>query len=223
MQNTQLQHLGLELVLDNMLKKSIISFLCIFLTCSIQAQNFGGGIILGISSSQVSGDNLSGFNKAGLLIGVFANRSISEILSLQMEMNYIQKGSDNADINDYQHKNRGVADISLSYIEVPLLLKYNQSNKLEIEAGLQTGHLINGYYNDNYGKIDYNVPPFSKYDIGLLLGINYKYSDNISINTRLSNSILPIGSEDYDNSGSFNSSIKGKYNSVLSFTLYYKF
>ena len=61
-----------------------------FLISNLQAQNFGGGIILGLSTSQVGGDDLAGFNKAGVLAGVFANKSISELLSLQMEMNYIQ-------------------------------------------------------------------------------------------------------------------------------------
>ena len=54
-----------------------------------------------------------------------------------------------------------------------------------------------------------------------MLGFNYRLSKNINLNTRLSNSILPIGTEDYDNPELFNSSIKGKYNSVLSFALYY--
>ena len=71
-----------------------------FLISNLQAQNFGGGIILGLSTSQVGGDDLAGFNKAGVLAGVFANKSISELLSLQMEMNYIQKGSNNPDMND---------------------------------------------------------------------------------------------------------------------------
>ena len=43
------------------------------LSLSKQAQEFGGGIILGLSTSQVGGDNLAGFYKAGLLIGIFAN------------------------------------------------------------------------------------------------------------------------------------------------------
>ena len=207
-----------------MLNKIAIVFYFSFVALSIQAQNFGGGIILGATSTQVGGDNLAGFDKAGLLIGIFANKSISDFLILQMEMNYIQKGSNNADMNDYQHKNVGVADISLSYIELPLLLKYNQSNKSQIELGIQTGYLINGYYNDIYGKIEYNnTPPFSKYDIGLMLGFNYKISKNMNLNTRLSNSILPIGAEDYNHPELFNSSIKGKYNSVLSFALYYNF
>ena len=205
-----------------MLKKFTLLLCCGFLTISIQAQNFGGGVILGLSTSQVGGDDLGGFNKAGLLVGVFANKAISELLSFQMEMTYIQKGSDNPKMNDADHPNYLKEDIASSYIEIPLLLQYHQSNKLKIEGGVQLAYLINGYYNDINGEIPtYSVNPFRKNDFGLLLGIDYKYSKNISLNTRLSNSILPIGTEDYDLVNSYNSSRKGKYNSVLSFAIHY--
>ena len=207
-----------------MLKKFTIVLFCGFLTLSIQAQNFGGGVILGLSASQVGGDNLGGFNKAGLLVGVFANKSISELLSFQMEMTYIQKGSKNPNMNKPEHLNYLREDISSSYIEVPLLLQYNQSEILKIEGGVKLAYLIDGYYNDYLGKIAYqNSSPFIKYDIGLLLGLDYAYSKNISLNTRISNSILPIGAEDYVHPSSFNSSRKGKYNSVLSFAIHYNF
>ena len=42
-----------------------------FLISNLQAQNFGGGIILGLSTSQVGGDDLAGFNKAGVLARSF--------------------------------------------------------------------------------------------------------------------------------------------------------
>ena len=205
-----------------MTKKFAILLFCGFLSLSIKAQNFGGGLILGFSTSQVGGDNLAGFNKAGLLIGAYGNKSISELLSFQMEMTFIQKGSNNPKMNDSEHSNYLKEDISSSYIEVPLLLQYHQSNKLKIEGGVQLAYLINGYYNDINGEIPtYSVNPFRKNDFGLLLGIDYKYSKNISLNTRLSNSILPIGTEDYDLVNSYNSSRKGKYNSVLSFAIHY--
>ena len=205
-----------------MTKKFTILLFCGFLSLSIKAQNFGGGLILGFSTSQVGGDNLAGFNKAGLLIGAYGNKSISELLSFQMEMTFIQKGSNNPKMNDSEHSNYLKEDISSSYIEVPLLLQYHQSNKLKIEGGVQLAYLINGYYNDINGEIPtYSVNPFRKNDFGLLLGIDYKYSKNISLNTRLSNSILPIGTEDYDAVNSYNSSRKGKYNSVLSFAIHY--
>jgi len=205
-----------------MTKKFGILLCCGFLSISIHAQNFGGGIILGLSTSQVGGDNLAGFNKAGLLAGAFANIPISELLSGQMEMTFIHKGSNNPNINNSEHPNYLKEDISSSYIEVPLLLQYHQSNKMKIEGGVQLAYLINGYYNDLNGKIPiYSVDPFIEYDFGLLLGIDYKYSENISLNTRLSSSILPIGAEDYDGVNSCNSSRKGKYNSVLCFAIHY--
>ena len=205
-----------------MIKKFAIILSCGFLTFSIQAQDFGGGVILGLSTSQVGGDDLAGFHKAGLLLGVFANKSITELLSFQMEMTYIQKGSNNPNMNNVEHPNYSKQDISLSYIEVPLLLQHNQSDKLKIEGGVLIAYLVDGHYNDFNGKMPNEPNPFTSYDIGLLLGIDYKYYENISLNTRIGNSILPIGSEDYENQV-YNSSKKGKYNSVLSFALHYNF
>ena len=194
------------------------------LTYNTNAQNFGGGILLGLSTSQVGGDNLAGFNKAGLLVGAFANKSISSLLSFQMEMTYIQKGSNNPNMNKDDHKNYEKEDISSSYFEMPFLLQYHQSEVLKIEGGVLGGYLIDGYYNDLNGKIPiYTVNPFIKYDFGLLLGIDYTFSNKLSLNTRISNSIIPIGSEDYNHQNLYNSSRKGKYNAVLSFALHYNF
>ena len=207
-----------------MIKQFAISLFWI-LTFSIQGQNFGGGIILGGSTSQIGGDNLAGFNKSGLLIGIFTNKNISNLLSFQMEITYIQKGSNNPKMDDYEHPNYLKEDISSSYIEIPLLLRYHQNEKLKLEGGVVTGYLIDSYYNDLNGKIpNYNnINPFLSYDIGLLLGLNYKYSKHMGLNTRISNSILPIGTEDYENQSTYNSYTKGKYNSVLSFSLHYNF
>ena len=53
------------------MKKNLSLFIFYgFLISNLQAQNFGGGIILGLSTSQVSGDALGGFNKAGLLLSL---------------------------------------------------------------------------------------------------------------------------------------------------------
>ena len=207
-----------------MKKKLALFIFCGFLISNLQAQNFGGGIILGLSTSQVGGDDLGGFNKAGVLAGFFANKSISELLSFQMEMTYIQKGSNNPDMNDYKSKNVGKPDIYLDYIEVPILLQYQQNTTLKIEGGIQFANLINGYYNDSYGEItNSGTTPFIKKDIGILLGMDYKFSGNLSLNTRISNSIFPIGEEDYNHPATYNSTRKGKYNSVLSFALHYNF
>ncbi len=205
-----------------MIRNIALLLLCILITKHISCQNFNGGLIIGVSSSQVSGDDLGGFHKAGLLIGSFVNRNITTITKLQMEIIYIQKGSKNPNINNIENENYNKPYISLSYIEVPILLNFLQSNNIQIETGIITGKIITGYYNDSYGKINNTNSLFSNYDLGALLGINYIITNKISLNSRISNSILPIGAEDNNLSNVYNSSRKGKYNSVISFTLNYK-
>ena len=63
--------------------------------------------------------------------------------------------------------------------------------------------------------------PFTVLDVGVLLGIDYMYSEKISLNTRIRNSIIPIGKEDWIKTNTYNSTSKGKYNSVISFTINY--
>jgi len=197
-----------------MVKKFALLFFCGFLSLSIQAQNFGGGIIAGISTSQVSGDQLGGFNKVGFLVGAFTNKSISQLLSLQMEMTYIQKGSDNPKMNE-----NSISDISLSYVGIPLLLKYQQSNTIAIEGGIETAFLISSSDNDIYGKIT-NTREFNTTDIGIFIGLDYSIRPRLTLNSRISNSILPIRAHA---SGATFQLNKGQYNSVLSFTLHYNF
>ena len=125
-------------------------------------------------------------------------------------------------MNEIDHPNYLKADISMSYIEIPFLIQYKQSDKINIEGGILLAWLINGYYNDLSGKIPSENLPFTENDIGLFVGIDYKYSKKISLNSRISNSIIPIGSEDNNNTVNvFNSTLKGKYNSVISFALHY--
>ena len=209
------------LALDKMNKKYLFLLIASISFLPINAQNFGGGLVLGLSSSQVNGDDLGGFNKAGILMGIFTNKLIYSSINFQIEMNFIMKGSDNKNMTKIEHKDYNRPDISLSYIEIPLLLQYQQNNLLDIEGGILFGYLINGYYNDLNGKLNSDINPFIKYDIGLLVGLTYKYSEKIYFNTRISNSIIPIGQEDYEETSSYVASKKGKYNSVLSLSIKY--
>ena len=144
--------LGLGVTLDKMNKKYLFLLIASISFLPINAQNFGGGLVLGLSSSQVNGDDLGGFNKAGILMGIFTNKLIYSSINFQIEMNFIMKGSDNKNMTKIEHKDYNRPDISLSYIEIPLLLQYQQNNLLDIEGGILFGYLINGYYNDLNGN-----------------------------------------------------------------------
>jgi len=177
------------------------------------SQEFNAGISAGISTSQVSGDNLAGFNKAGIILGGFVNRKINNLLMVQIEMIYIQKGSSNPN----QNVNK-LADIHLDYIEIPLLAIIKNSEKLSIEGGVHCSALIDGYYQDLYGELE-NQTSFDSFELGAIIGISYNLSSKISLNTRLSNSIIPIAEHASGQTFKFN---KGKYNTGLNFILKYQ-
>ena len=124
-------------------------------------QEFNGGLIAGLSTSQVSGDMLGGFNKLGFLIGGFTKRKINNKLNLQFEITYIEKGSRNPNINK-----DNIQEISLSYIEIPFGISIKQKNNIDIETGILSGVIISSKVNDYYGLRDIEND-FKKYDQGV--------------------------------------------------------
>jgi hypothetical protein len=189
-------------------------FFCGLLTYNTNAQSFGGGIIAGASTSQVAGDMLGGFNKIGLLAGAYTNLKVKENISLQFEITYIEKGSRNPKI----HEDNTPDEITLSYIEVPLSINLQQKENLGVDVGILPAFLINSEMNDYLSDFEAD-PAFTKYDFGVFAGINYHITDNIILNTRISNSIIPIRPHV---SGATNGWNKGQYNTVLSFAIHYK-
>jgi hypothetical protein len=182
----------------NLHKILTLLFFCGILTYNTNAQSFGGGIIVGASTSQVAGDLLGGFNKIGLLAGAYTNLKIKENISSQFEITYIEKGSRNPKL----HEDDTPDEITLSYIEVPLSVNLQQKEM-----------------NDYLSEIKEIDPAFTKYDFGIFAGINYHITDNIILNTRISNSIIPIRPHTFNLTDGLN---KGQYNTVLSFTIHYK-
>ena len=120
-----------------------------------------------------------------MILGGFTSRTLSNINSLQLEIVFIQKGSRNPNILNQESINYGRPYISLSYIEIPILLKLNYSNNLEYELGAQWAQLITGYYSDNIGEINSTIDPFIKNDLSVALGINYFINQKSRIFIRL--------------------------------------
>ena len=195
-------------------------FFCGILTYNTNAQSFGGGIIAGASTSQVAGDMLGGFNKIGLLAGAYTNLKIKENLKLQFEIVYIEKGSRNPNMREFNHPNKVKIEINLSYIEIPITVNLQQKENLGVELGIIPAFNMNSSWNNAYEKnISVPNPQYKKYDLGVCAGINYHITDNIILNTRISNSIIPIRPHV---SGATNGWNKGQYNTVLSFAIHYK-
>ena len=111
-------------------------FFILIIPIFLFSQNFESGFIGGFSTTQVSGDELSGFNKIGPRIGLYVNRNINWY-NIQLELQYLTKGSkkttDSSNQNDY-FDNLSFDflhnyNFHLDYIGVPLLFAFNIKKK----------------------------------------------------------------------------------------------
>lgn len=198
----------------NFFKLIVIGILLVF-SLSIYGQDFNGGVLGGINATQVFGDSFSGPNKAGLYLGVFVNRYFSKRSSIQLELDFIQKGSrknPNSSTGDYNSYL-----LKLNYIELPVLYKYDFAEKGTLEAGLTLGVLVNNYEEAN-GSTDVSGEEFNSLDFGADIGIYYTLVKNLRINLRISSSIIPIRPHSSGQTYRLNG---GQYNQGIAFILYY--
>jgi hypothetical protein len=190
-----------------------ILFLCFQL--NIFCQSFQGGIFGGFVSSQVSGDQLAGFNKAGLHGGAFIYRDINERWADYLRMAYIQKGSRT---NSQLDKN-----ILRSYLlrlhcaEVPLTIVYKTKKRLALEAGLVFARIVATYEGDDTGEFKDQLP-FKKNEVSIQASLDYKLSPNFIIQVLAQNSLTPIRTN-----GVKSGIYLGQYNSILGFNVHYFF
>ncbi|HNQ12379.1 MAG TPA: outer membrane beta-barrel protein [Bacteroidia bacterium] len=181
------------------------------------AQDFMAGVKAGVAASQISGDKLSGFNKAGIVAGAFIHNRIKPNFSVGLELLYTQKGS---------RKNSNPSDgdfdsylLRLNYIEMPVLLKYLQSNTFTFELGPGVAYLLHEYEEDQNGELP-NRESFNKMEWFAHIAMHYHFHPQISIQTRGSYSFLPVRPHKGNSTLYFN---KGQYNTVISISLNYHF
>jgi opacity protein-like surface antigen len=189
------------------------------------AQRFNGGLILGLSASQVDGDSYAGFNKVGLQGGVFVNTSLSPKTGVQMEIKYVGRGARKQTTDDDPE----IYKLTLHYIDIPVLFQYEAQKKIILEAGVVPGYLFAAGGEDDGGKLDKDyLVDFKKVDLDWLLGLRYRFNENISAGIRYSYSLFSI--RDYINTSANYSLIAnmlgystGDYHNYLTFGIYYQF
>lgn|SRR5690606_2065601 len=179
-------------------------------------QSFKAAVLAGINSSQVSGDELSGFNKVGLFIGGSAILPVREKSLVEMELLFIQKGSKTPTPKNGAANN--FYKMSLNYLEVPLIYTFRPVKYVSVHAGPTFGVLVGSKEEDNAGELTGQIP-FQKTELGIDGGLSVYFSEHLSLTMRLSTSLLPIRKTGA-NTPLFES---GQYNSGLAFFLQYTF
>jgi len=188
----------------------------LLLPMATNAQSFKASIIGGINASQVSGDELGGFNKAGVMFGGSAILPVTPKSDVAMELLFIQKGSKTPTSKD--NSNTVYYKMSLNYLEVQINYTYHASKKIGLHVGPTFGVLVGEKEEDIAGELT-ERPEFQKTEIGIAGGLSFHFSEKVGLYMRLSNSLLPIRKMGADTKY-FKS---GQYNSGLAFSLTYTF
>ena len=195
-----------------LLSSLMFSFITVF------PQRFNGGLHAGVVASQVSGDEQAGFNKAGIYGGGYVNLYFSTKSSVQLEMNFIQKGSRK---NPNPDKGDPVKYLCrLNYVEMPLMYKLDIGKRLTFEAGAAVAYLVSSLEEDQNGEVDPYLQ-FKKYEVSLIGGGYFNISKHFIVNVRYENTfpLLPIRAHASRAQYMLN---KGQYNSLIVFSLQYQ-
>lgn len=191
--------------------------LFIFISSNAFAQQFNAGIKAGVTASQISGDQLGGYDKAGLMAGGYVGMPLSQKFDLALEILYIQKGSkknSNPDKGDYDYYR-----LRLNYFEFPLFLKWKFSKRFVFEGGITYGVLVKQTEEDAYGELP-NRREFNKGEFGFGGGLLVNFAKQFSFTSRIETSLLPVREHVSGETYYFN---KGQYNAAITFGLQYNF
>ena len=207
-----------------MIKK--IWFLLTLVSCAaaFHAQSFQGGILFGITGSQVDGDSYAGYNKPGFQGGVFIHRDLTPHLAIGLEIKYTGRGARNPASDD----NTGFYKLSLHYIDIPVYGAIHIHDLVALDIGLIPGYLFTAKGEDDAGSLpeEYLVD-FNKFDLGTLIGISINITPKLAFCLRHSYSLLSI--RDLESAGAYYSwfgklfgHVSGDFNNYLSLSFHYR-
>lgn len=201
-----------------MTKKIFVLLFLLFISGTIYAQRFEGGLLAGYNASQVEGDKFKGYNKPGILAGFYVQTDIVQAVFAGMEIKYSQKGARNR-INPKNPVPEKYI-MRLGYIDIPFYAGFRTNDKGSVIAGVSAGYLVHSKEFDEYGefvKEDQNA--FNNLDLQPFVGFQFDMLDRLKLDLRLAFSVLPIrglpGTTNYYWQNH-------QFNNVISLALYYR-
>ncbi len=189
-----------------------------------QDRSFEAGAAAGLNTSQISGDDLSGFHQFGIGAGLFVARPISDKVELELQFLFSQKGSrktPNPEKGDHTLYN-----LRVNYVDMPLLIGYRLQDFLFFGGPLVGARVGEVTEKDQNGSIPQaGRPSFKAYDVGVHAGMEYALSERWNFQLRFSNSILPareFTGSTVNNRGTGQHLNRGQYHTVVTFLVKYR-
>ena len=183
-----------------MKKLAVLLLFSSFFLISIdsEAQSFRGGMLGGVTFSQVNGDGYSGYNQVGGTVGGFVSLPLAKSTSLCMEMKYSLLGA-HSSVKEVVEYYMNPFNLRLHYAEVPLMVRYDLSrfrvgNKsldfIALEAGIGLDFLLG--YRDRTADSENNNAGWLFFSMTGNVGIHFQIRDHWGVGLRSMNSFTPI-------------------------------
>lgn len=160
--------------------KLILSMIILMSYYFGMAQGFKGTGLIGLNLSQIDGDTLYGFDRAGLSIGGSLHYDLNKKYNIALEILYSQRGSAPS-----YGKTDDIKSLGLGFIELPVVasihdwyIEKGDFYKVRAEAGLSYGYLFSikaPLYNEDF---------FNKSDLSYILGAGLRFNKKIGMAIR---------------------------------------
>lgn len=162
------------------MKKIILSALVVFSFISTNAQDVKYGAKVGINIAnqkfEGSGITLTANSIVGVQVGGFAEVNLNEKFAIQPEVLFSTEGS------ELKAEGEEVT-FNLSYINVPVMLKFYPAPKFNLQAGPQVGLLVAA--KGKYQGVKEDIKDgYKTANFGLNLGAAYEFTEKCFVDAR---------------------------------------
>ncbi len=149
------------------LKTLALAAITFALTTHAKAQNFHFGIKAGADINKINGQSFKKQFSYGYQVGVFSEIGLTSRFGIQPEILLSQVNVDTTDnFSDVYHV-RGLNNVNLKYLKIPLLLNYKPNAFVSLQVGPQYGILLD----KNKSAVDNGKSAFKQGDFSMVGGL----------------------------------------------------
>jgi hypothetical protein len=161
------------------------------------AQVIKGAVIAGFNLSQVDGDEVYGFEKFGANVGAAAIIPFSDRWEVSVETLFSQKGSHQKPQRDDSLS--GEYLLKLNYLDVPVMVHYNDKDIVVFGLGFSYGRLTNVEEYEHGNRVETTTldGPYSRDDINGIADIRFRIYQRLKFNVRYAYSLTKIRTREF--------------------------
>ncbi len=201
---------------------SLVTFLIFGQKCAF-SQVIKGEMIAGFNLAQVDGDEVYGYKKPGLQLGLGAMIPIAKKWDISLETIYNEKGA-NQKAQYRSDSLNGAYKLLLNYVEVPVLVHFTDKEFITVGSGFSWGRLISAKEFEHGVQTPTTAQNnvYSPNDFNVLLDLRMRIYQRLKFNFRYQYSVTKIRNREFS---TLNGTVwsRNQYNNLLTFRLVYVF